>query len=72
MKFGDRAILLINNLEINKLGFYKGHMFNVESVDGLIDGIYKLCDVGFNYVTTYHKFQGRTINEDFNIFEIEK
>lgn len=36
---GDRAILLVNTKEYNKARFYKGHMFIIESIDGLINNI---------------------------------
>lgn len=69
---GDRAILLVNKPEYNKEWFYKGHMFNVESIDNLVNRIFKVCDVDLNYGTTCHKYQGQTSREPFNIYEVEK
>ena len=72
IKIGDRCILLVNTSEYNKLGFFNGYMFEVESIGELVNGVFKICDIELNYGTTCHKYQGRTIREPFNIFEVEK
>ena len=36
---------------------------------GLVNGIFKLKDVGLNYCTTSHKYQGMAIDEEYNIYQ---
>ena len=67
INIGNKVILLEH---YEGKGFFKGYMFNVETIEGeIINDIIKLKDIQLNYATTSHKFQGKTINEEYNIFD---
>src|SRR5690242_9233384 len=70
LKIGDKAIL---KEHYEEKGFFKGFQFIVENFNnGLVNGLFKLGDVDLGYCITSHKFQGETINEEFNIYDTER
>ena len=69
ISIGDKAILL-NHYE--KQGFFKGYEFIIENIeDGIINGIFKEEDIDLGYCITSHKKQGKTINQEYNIYDTE-
>ena len=52
-------------------------MFNVDKIEGenserLVNDIFNLKDIQLNYATTSQKYQGKDINEKFNIFDLKR
>lgn len=64
---GDKLII---NAHDPEHCFYKGFMGIVKNISGgFVNGIFKIINVSLNYCTTSHKYQGHTINENYNIHQ---
>ena len=74
LKVGDKAILINNNyLDLEDGSSYaKGYTFTIKSIGEKINGIFNTTDVEMNYAFTTYRSQGGTIEEPFNIYEVDK
>lgn len=73
LRVGDKAILSVNKKKYMEENFYNGTMFIVKTIeDGIVNDLFNINDVEANYAMTGNRAQGRTINDPFNIHEINK
>ena len=68
LSVGDKFILKSHYTEFK---MFKGYMGVVENFDNkLVNGMFNLLDCYLNYATTCHGFQGKKINEKYNIHQV--
>ena len=64
---GDKCVLNENYLSLNK---FKGDFITCDTIiDGKVNGMFKMEHIELGYCVSSHKYQGKTIDEPYNIHE---